>query len=58
MALEDPELAGKFFTTSATWEAPTLWNVRMNFDELLIISVAVPDQALLQLYFPLTGLPS
>ena len=39
-------------SSSATWEAPTLWKVRMNFDELFIISVAIPDQALLQLYFP------
>ena len=45
-------------SSSATWEAPTLWKVRMNFDELFIISVAIPDQALLQLYFPLTGLLS
>ena len=45
-------------SSSAAWEAPTLWKVRMNFDELFIISVAIPDQVLLQLYFPLTSLLS
>ena len=58
VALESPALAGRFFITSTTWKAPTLWKARMSFGELFIVSVRFPDQALLQHYFPLTGLLS